>query len=114
MEAKELIEKLRNWNDGEEEQGYYDSIHRRIAHQDIDQDKLKEDFGDFEYKLMAERGSTGDHDSCTTVIYFKEHDVYLALEGWYSSQEGSMFEDDNWHQVYPKQITRTIYTTKKE
>jgi len=112
MEAKELLEKLRNWDDEIGIDKYGNDIIDRIPHEDFDNVKMTEDFGEWEFAVLDERGSYGDHDSCKTIIYFKEHNVYAGIEGWYSSAEGSNYESAEWEQYFPKVIKKTIFETK--
>lgn len=42
------------------------------------------------------------------VYYFEEHDVYIRIEGWYSSYDGANF-DDYGSVVRPAQKTITVY-----
>ena len=49
-------------------------------------------------------------DEMYTVIYFKDFDIYIKLTGEYDSYGQYEHEyDDEINQVFPKQITKTIY-----
>lgn len=50
----------------------------------------------------------GDYDTMVTVQHFKDHNVYISLSGYYSSQEGTTWDGD-FKQVFPKQKTITVY-----
>lgn len=75
---------------------------------------LTEKFGEIEYKKCNERSKYGDHDEVETVIYFKDHDVYLSITGYYSSHNGSEFDDEVFEIVYPYTVTSIEYSSKKE
>lgn len=49
-----------------------------------------------------------DYDTDVQVIHFKEHNVYISLSGYYSSQEGTNW-DGEFKVVYPKTKTITVY-----
>jgi hypothetical protein len=46
-----------------------------------------------------------------SVKYFKDHDVYIKVTGWYSSYDGTDFEswDEACSEVQPQQKTITVY-----
>lgn len=46
-----------------------------------------------------------------SVKYFKDHDVYIKVTGWYSSYNGTDFEswDDACSEVRPQQKTIAVY-----
>jgi hypothetical protein len=49
-------------------------------------------------------------DEMFTIIYFKDSDIYIKLTGEYDSYGQYNHEyDDEIEQVFPKQITKTIY-----
>lgn len=48
------------------------------------------------------------YDTMVQVIYFKDHDVYISLSGYYSSQEGTEWDGD-YQQVYAKTKMITVY-----
>ena len=47
-------------------------------------------------------------DTMVTVQHFKDHNIYISLSGYYSSQEGTTWDGD-FKQVYPKTKTITVY-----
>lgn len=61
-----------------------------------------------------ENGSRGGRDEGSyyeRVYYFADHDVYMKIEGYYTSYEGTTFED-GWNcvtEVRPQQETITVY-----
>jgi len=60
---------------------------------------------------VHQRGGEGMGDHWESVKYFKDHDVYLKVVGFYQSHYGTDFYDD-WNcvrEVKPKEKTITIY-----
>ena len=114
MNAKEIIEELENFKGTTEEQedSWWNS-RSAIGHSDFDKTELTTKLGEFEYKWCEKRAGNGDHDSAETVIYFKDHDIYIMLDGYYSSQEGTDFDEGEFKEVYPKTKTIEYFSTKK-
>ena len=82
-------------------------------------DKLSEnEFGDQDFdfdslelgeiKVVDEYGGEGQGDEYWVVYHFVEHDIYIRVDGWYSSYEGSEFEDYG-YEVRPTEKTITVY-----
>jgi hypothetical protein len=49
-----------------------------------------------------------------SVYYFQDHDIYLRVNGYYSSYEGVEFNDTSWDtkeikEVRPKEVIKVIY-----
>jgi len=113
--AEEIIEYLENYEGTKDEQeDRYYNPRSAIGHQDFDQTEIESKFGELEYVLCAERGSQGDHDSAETVILFKEHNIYISIDAWYSSQEGTNFEDGEFQQVYPRTKVVNYFSTEEK
>ena len=64
---------------------------------------FKENFGEINSK--RER----INDDVTVVVHFIEHDIYVMIEGYYSSYEGDNYEDSSYVECKPVQKTITIY-----
>lgn len=60
--------------------------------------------GELEYKDSRE-----DTSEFWTVIYFKDHDIYLRIDGVYDSYGQYEHEYNSVKQVFPKEIQTTIY-----
>lgn len=60
--------------------------------------------GEIEYKDSRE-----DTSEFWTVIYLKDHDIYLRIDGVYDSYGQYEHEYNNVTQVFPKEVTQTIY-----
>lgn len=65
---------------------------------------IKENFGEFE--LIDQRYDTSEFWS---VVYFKDFDIYVRIDGEYDSYGQGEHEYDEIKQVFPKEITTTIY-----
>ena len=78
---------------------------------DWDSERLDPIFG--KSTEVDSHGGEGSGEEYWTVRYFEEHDVYVRLEGYYSSYEGTNFDDDDYEHVYPHQKTITVYSTSK-
>lgn len=109
MDANELLEEL-NCFKQEEDEYYVNNPTRFGFGYDIDEDKVREKFGEFEYELTNERLSDGDHDTILTVIHFKDHNLRVGIYGYYDSNNGSEF-DLGFCIVEPYQVTVTRYKT---
>lgn len=59
---------------------------------------------------VHQRGGEGQGTKWYQVWYFKDHDVYLRIDGHYTSYNGVDFYDGFGYQVFPKEKTITIYT----
>lgn len=86
-----------------------------------ERDEFKNSFGYYDEFNSVELGlgesesvhhdrEGGSYDTDVQVIHFKDHDVYVSLSGYYSSQEGSTW-DGEFQVVYPKQKVITVYET---
>jgi hypothetical protein len=59
---------------------------------------------------IDEYGGEGQGDTWYKVYFFKDHNVYLKLDGFYNSYEGVMF--DGWSSLFevaPVERTITVY-----
>lgn len=59
-------------------------------------------------------GGEGQGDSWWSVKYFPEHNVYIKVDGWYQSYNGTEFCDgwDCCSEVFPVEKTITVYEKK--
>lgn len=111
MEAKDIITKLRNYE--EENLEDYGSVESMIGNGEVDQEKFRTEFGAFNWECVYKRSDTGDHDTVETVIYFMEHDIYIRISAYYSSHGGTYWSEGEFEQVYPRTKTVKYYTKKK-
>jgi len=64
-----------------------------------------------ELTVIDRHGGEGQGDNWWKVFYFNAHDVYIKIEGWYSSGHGTDFEDwdEACKEVRPIEKTITVY-----
>lgn len=64
-----------------------------------------------DWQEVCQYGGEGQGDMWYSVKYFPYHDVYIRVDGYYSSYEGVDFEDwaDSCKEVKPKEKTITVY-----
>jgi len=74
-----------------------------------------ESLGVGEYEVVDEYGGEGCGDIWYVVFYFKEHNVYMKIYGFYSSYNGVTFGswDSATSEVTPIQVTKTEYVEKQ-
>lgn len=63
-----------------------------------------------EVEEVVQKGGEGEGSEWYSVKYFKDHDVYIKVEGYYSSYNGTDF--DGWEdcsEVKPQEKTITVY-----
>lgn len=100
MEKKtysEILEVLKSKIDGVKE----------FAYEDYDE----EDLSLGEIKEVDSYGGEGKGEEWYVVMHFVDHDVYIRVDGYYSSYEGVDFYDgwSNCSEVRPQQKTITVY-----
>lgn len=64
-----------------------------------------------EFKQVEQYGGEGEGETWHVVYYFVEHDVYIRVDGFYQSYDGTEFYD-GWgccREVRPKEKTITVY-----
>ena len=64
-----------------------------------------------EYKQIEQYGGEGEGETWYVVYHFVEHDVYIRVDGFYQSYNGTEFYDgwDCCREVRPKEKTITVY-----
>lgn len=69
--------------------------------------KIRELVGEIE---MAEHyGGEGEGETWYDVILFKEHDVYVQIDAYYQSYDGTDFSSSKFREVKPETITKVVY-----
>ncbi len=106
LTAEQIIEKLNSYEEAYEEasgERFTDSFGYGYVNSDFE--PIKE-LGEMEYKHTQDRALEGDSDVMTTVVLFKNHDVYIRMDGYYASYDGSEW-DGEFHEVKPvvKEVT---------
>ena len=63
------------------------------------------------WEEVDQEGGEDEGSHWHSVKYFKDHDVYIKVTGWYSSYHGTDFEDwdEACDEVRPQQKTITVY-----
>ena len=61
------------------------------------------------WEEIEQYGGEGQGDSWYSVKYFKDHDVYIRTNGFYSSYNGTDFDYGYGEEVKPVQKTITVY-----
>lgn len=83
-----------------------------FAYEDYDSVKL----GLGESEEIKQYGGEGCGDEWYSVKYFKDHNVYIQVDGWYSSYVGvefyGGFKGDSISEVVPEEKTITVYSKK--
>ena len=75
-----------------------------FAYDDFDSVEL----GLGEYEEVDQHGGEDEGSDWWSVKYFKDHDVYIKVSGFYSSYSGTEFEGYGF-EVKPKEKTITVY-----
>lgn len=109
MNAQEIIVKLKQIVD---ELDLSQSQFFGGDYSDSDQEAIELILGKFK-QVECGRGALGDHDSYDTVYHFKDHNVWLEANGYYSSWEGTDWSDAEFYEVKPVKKTITVYQAVK-
>jgi len=78
---------------------------KEFAYGDFDSNAL----GLGEWEEVDQKGGEGEGESWHSVKHFKDHDVYLRIDGHYTSYDGTDFYGSEIEEVKPKQKTITVY-----
>jgi len=68
--------------------------------------ELRRNLGD--WKVVAQKGGENQGSEWYSVKYFEDHDVYIKIDGWYSSYVDTEFENYG-VEVKPQEKTITVY-----
>lgn len=68
-----------------------------------------EDLGLGEVKVVDKYGGPDKGSTWYKVQYFVEHDVYIRTDGWYSSYDGTYFDEGYGSVVKPVEKTIIVY-----
>lgn len=107
MNAKELIKLINDTLEKEEielTEFIYDDLNENNT------TKLYSIFG--KYKLITSERDLFDPDIEYSVFYFADHDIYLKIDGSYSSWDSTDW-DSNFYQVEPAEKTVVYYKKVK-
>lgn len=118
-EMEELLaDNLKRYNDVDEDGQKYSSEEEIKENIKNDQEWAKDQkyftnkFGSYK-TVFEKRLSDRDHDTYRQVIHFKDHDVYLAFDGSYSSYNGVDYAYTKPFAVRPQQVTITKYVREQ-
>jgi len=100
MTYKEINDKLKELS------GSVNEAREILEYPDEETEKI---FGKIE--SIDSYGGEGQGETYYNIFFFPEHDVYLRIDGFYSSYEGVDYIEgwDSISQVKPKQKTITVY-----
>lgn len=115
MNAKELIKELKEAIESDA------GIHEFLEIESLDKEDLNGD-GDEAYadlvpfeQVEHDRKRVGYDglDDVRYVYHFKKYDIYLAIDGTYSSWVGSDFDKSKWYEVKPETVSVVRYKKVK-
>ncbi len=121
MKTQELIEKLKEFKITPEVIDYCNGFPKdlnelkeafdiykinKINENNITEEDLK-DFG--EVTVVDQYGGMGMGDNHYYVLYFEKFNIYLKIQGSYTSYEGSDYSYAEFFEVFPEQETITVY-----
>ena len=95
MTAKEIIEEVERQEISVDSFGYSDF------------ESPLENVG--EWEEIEQVGGEGEGETWYSVKFFKDHDVYIRTDGFYSSYNGTDFDEGYGDEVRPKLKTITVY-----
>lgn len=80
-----------------------------FAYQEYNSEELG--LGKVKQILEANEGGEGKGEHWIRVFYFIDHDIYIRVEGYYQSYNGTEFYNEwgSLDQVKPKEVLQTIY-----
>lgn len=61
------------------------------------------------WEEVEQYGGEGQGDTWYSVKYFPDHDVYIRIDGFYTSYHGTDFYDGLGREVRPQEKTITVY-----
>lgn len=68
------------------------------------------------FKEIEQKGGEDEGSEWYSIKHFPDHDVYIKVEGYYTSYDGTNF-DGEWHgnvyNVRPEKVTITVYKRVK-
>lgn len=81
-----------------------------FSYEDFANDEWPEEFSEYvgESKVVDIWGGEGQGENIGYVYYFKEHDIYLRIDGYYQSHYGSYWDNPP-YEVKPKEKIITVY-----
>lgn len=90
---------------------------RDLAWDEIEEasrDAIKMKLGNFKTVSLGERTEGGgDYDGAQSVFYFGDHNVFIAISGSYSSEDGCDFKYADVEVVEPVEVKTVVYRSVK-
>lgn len=85
----------------------------RIGHDDYDEEEIG-----IELEVMVDEGGyegAGEHvEKVLKYVSEEEGDIFIRIQGYYSSYAGTTWEDSEFEQVFPKNVMVTQYLNDEE
>ena len=78
-----------------------------FTNEDFDYDELEKEVGTWDE--VDHYGGSDCGSEWYSVYHFTEHDVYIRVEGYYSSYEGTNFDGEDFQEVFPTEVKRVEY-----
>jgi len=97
MNFKEIVEKLDQLEISKHD----------FAYEEWDRKAMEEAFGEIDE--VFHKGGSGQGEEWSVVKHFVDHNVYIRLDGFYTSYDGANFDDEKLFEVFPQEKTITIY-----
>lgn len=118
LTAEQILEKLEEFFNGDvspyaygdyvEAKGFDYSSYKDLSWGDKNVECLKQlCLGEIEE--IDQYGGEGQGDTWYTIKYFKDHDVYIKTDGFYSSYNGTDFDYGFGSEVKPVEKTITVF-----
>ncbi len=61
------------------------------------------------FKQVYSKGGEGQGEEWFAVTLFEDHDVYIRVDGFYTSYDGTSFDCAEFREVRPQEKTITVY-----
>ena len=119
MESSEIIAKLREFINTDDDQGYW---YEAFSMDRYIKDPHKTEHGwvipglEGYVTCVDSYGGEGQGDEWYKVFKLRTPmaDRYFYLPGYYRSFDGATINDEDMHEVYPKQVVKTEWAAQKE
>jgi len=92
-----------------EYQSLYNTYHQLPSHYDAMKTEILQQLGLGKVVEVEQVGGSGQGDEYYSVKHFVDHDVYIRTEGWYSSYEGTTWDNGYGEEVFPIEKTIIVY-----
>jgi hypothetical protein len=91
------------------EEGKVEEYNNLPSEYDIIRNLWKEKNG-LNWKEIEQQGGEDEGSNWYSIKYFKDHDIYIKVSGWYQSHHGTDFNGwEDCREVKPQQKTITVY-----